>query len=312
MVNARHPQRWIALHARAADHRVLDGRGERMADVQRARDVRRWLRDHERLARPVGSIALAVRREDISLQPTLVDARLNIARSVGGRHLRRRGGAIRLRLRRLPRDVGRHQLLRTTKRPRSSSGRTRSWYHLLVSLRPYRGHPACAVIRMLSSRAIGRTRSTHGQRSRRRTRSGFQPTAGISGRAGAALLLPVSVVSSDLSKRLATHLERARISIRRMCFDLDSRPPIPPIAGAAVDGKLIHLKASDGVEFSAFHAVPSNPSGAAIMIFPDVRGLYKFYEELALRFAEVGVEALTLDYFARTAGKVSDGSRDDD
>src|SRR4051794_35213737 len=96
-----------------------------------------------------------------------------------------------------------------------------------------------------------------------------------------------------------------------MCHDLDSQPPIQPIAGAAVDGKVITLKASDGVEFSAFHAVPTEPSGAAIMIFPDVRGLYKFYEELALRFAENGIEALALDYFARTAGQVSEGSRGD-
>ena len=35
--------------------------------------------------------------------------------------------------------------------------------------------------------------------------------------------------------------------------------------------------------------MPSPPSGAAIMILPDVRGLYKFYEELALRFAEAGM-----------------------
>ena len=97
-----------------------------------------------------------------------------------------------------------------------------------------------------------------------------------------------------------------------MCFDLDSQPPIAPLAGAAVDGQLIHLHAADGTEFSAFHAVPSEPSGAAILILPDVRGLYNFYEELALRFAEVGVEALTLDYFARTAGKVTHGSRGED
>jgi carboxymethylenebutenolidase len=97
-----------------------------------------------------------------------------------------------------------------------------------------------------------------------------------------------------------------------MCFDLDSHPPIPPIAGAAVDGKLITLRASDGTELSAFHAIPSSANGAAIMILPDVRGLYRFYEELALRFAETGVEALTLDYFARTAGKVTDGSRGND
>ena len=38
------------------------------------------------------------------------------------------------------------------------------------------------------------------------------------------------------------------------------------------------------------------------MILPDVRGLYRFYEELALRFAERGYAALALDYFGRTAG----------
>jgi len=97
-----------------------------------------------------------------------------------------------------------------------------------------------------------------------------------------------------------------------MCFDLDSQPPIPPIAGAAVDGHVITLHASDGTDVSAFHAVPSEPTGAAILIFPDVRGLYEFYEDLALRFAEAGVEALTLDYFARTAGLVTDGSRGED
>ena len=38
------------------------------------------------------------------------------------------------------------------------------------------------------------------------------------------------------------------------------------------------------------------------MILPDVRGLYRFYEELALRFAERGYAALAIDYFGRTAG----------
>jgi carboxymethylenebutenolidase len=33
-----------------------------------------------------------------------------------------------------------------------------------------------------------------------------------------------------------------------------------------------------------------------------VRGLYRFYEELALRFAERGHRAIAIDYFGRTAG----------
>ena len=97
-----------------------------------------------------------------------------------------------------------------------------------------------------------------------------------------------------------------------MCFDLDSRPPIAPIAGAAVDGQLIRLHAADGTEFSAFHAVPANPSGASIVILPDVRGLHPFYEDLALRFAENGVEAVSVDYFGRTAGLVSGDNRGED
>ena len=45
------------------------------------------------------------------------------------------------------------------------------------------------------------------------------------------------------------------------------------------------------------------------MILPDVRGLYRFYEELALRFAERGHAAIAIDYFGRTAGAEK---RDDD
>jgi carboxymethylenebutenolidase len=45
------------------------------------------------------------------------------------------------------------------------------------------------------------------------------------------------------------------------------------------------------------------------VILPDVRGLYRFYEELALRFAERGYRALALDYFGRSAGV---GKRDED
>jgi carboxymethylenebutenolidase len=87
-----------------------------------------------------------------------------------------------------------------------------------------------------------------------------------------------------------------------MCFDLDSHPPIPPIAGAAVDGKRITLHAADGTDFAGFAAQPAQPGGAGMLILPDVRGLFTFYEELALRFAESGVAALAIDYFGRTAG----------
>jgi carboxymethylenebutenolidase len=87
-----------------------------------------------------------------------------------------------------------------------------------------------------------------------------------------------------------------------MCFDHDSRPPILPIAGGALDGREIELEAADGNRFAAFLVRAAEPSGAAIVILPDVRGLHGYYRELAMRFAEHGVDAIALDYFGRTAG----------
>ena len=94
-----------------------------------------------------------------------------------------------------------------------------------------------------------------------------------------------------------------------MCFDLDSAPPIPVIAGAAVSHDDLTLTAADGNIFAAFLATPDEQARAGVVILPDVRGLYRFYEELALRFAERGIAALALDYFGRTAGPEK---RDDD
>ena len=94
-----------------------------------------------------------------------------------------------------------------------------------------------------------------------------------------------------------------------MCFDTDSEPPIPRIAGAAVSHEDLTLTAADGNELAAFLATPDEPAATGIVILPDVRGLYRFYEELALRFAERGHAAIAIDYFGRTAGS---GKRDDD
>jgi carboxymethylenebutenolidase len=94
-----------------------------------------------------------------------------------------------------------------------------------------------------------------------------------------------------------------------MCFDLDSLPPIPVISGAALSHDELVLEARDGNRFAAFAALPDDPASAGIVILPDVRGLYRFYEELALRFAERGYAAIAFDYFGRTAGV---GKRGDD
>jgi carboxymethylenebutenolidase len=87
-----------------------------------------------------------------------------------------------------------------------------------------------------------------------------------------------------------------------MCHDHDSRPPIAPIAGGALDGERTVLTASDGNTLAAFRARPTQARGVGIVILPDVRGLHPFYEELALRFAERGIDAVAIDYFGRTAG----------
>ena len=92
-----------------------------------------------------------------------------------------------------------------------------------------------------------------------------------------------------------------------MCFERDSSPPIPVIRGAAVSHRDLTLAAPGGASFAAFEAIPDQPNGAGIVVLPDVRGLYRFYEELALRFAERGYAAVAIDYFGRTAGAAKRG-----
>ena len=87
-----------------------------------------------------------------------------------------------------------------------------------------------------------------------------------------------------------------------MCYDDNARPPLPPGESGSAYGEDIILTAADGNRFAAYSALPANPKAAEVLIYPDVRGLHQFYKELALRFAEVGITALALDYFGRTAG----------
>jgi carboxymethylenebutenolidase len=92
-----------------------------------------------------------------------------------------------------------------------------------------------------------------------------------------------------------------------VCFDADSAPPVRAIAGAAVSHDELTLTAADGNRFRAFLATLDDPTTRGVVIFPDVRGLYSFYEELALRFAERGISAIAFDYYGRTAGPSARG-----
>jgi carboxymethylenebutenolidase len=87
-----------------------------------------------------------------------------------------------------------------------------------------------------------------------------------------------------------------------MCYSDDARVPLPPVSGAAADQGDLVLAASDGTKFAAYFARAEKPTGAGIVVMPDVRGLHQFYKELAQRFAETGIDAVAIDYFGRTAG----------
>lgn len=86
-----------------------------------------------------------------------------------------------------------------------------------------------------------------------------------------------------------------------MCHSDDSRPPAPPVQGEVASRSDLRLSASDGASLMAHGARAGSPSGAGIVVMPDVRGLHAYYRELAARFAEAGLDAVAIDYFSRTA-----------
>jgi carboxymethylenebutenolidase len=91
-----------------------------------------------------------------------------------------------------------------------------------------------------------------------------------------------------------------------MCFDFDAHPPdlpadVAPIAGGAAAEQL-ELTSADGTRFAAALAESPEARDPAVLILPDVRGLYRFYIELAERFAQAGHHAIAIDFFGRTAG----------
>jgi carboxymethylenebutenolidase len=86
-----------------------------------------------------------------------------------------------------------------------------------------------------------------------------------------------------------------------MCVDNDSRPPITPIAGGSAGGRDFKLTSADGTRFMAYAARAKTPTGAGMVVIPDVRGLHQYYKDLTDRFAEIGVDAVAVDFFGRTA-----------
>jgi carboxymethylenebutenolidase len=95
-----------------------------------------------------------------------------------------------------------------------------------------------------------------------------------------------------------------------MCFDSDALPPfvpadraVPALISGGAGAEIVTLKSADGTEFAAaFAECPEPIGGPAVIILPDVRGLYRFYVDLAELFVTAGFHAVAIDYFGRTAG----------
>jgi carboxymethylenebutenolidase len=87
-----------------------------------------------------------------------------------------------------------------------------------------------------------------------------------------------------------------------MCFDpLATPPPLPPEVETGEVTSTELVLASDDAEFSAYLSL-ARDSRTAVVVLPDVRGLFGYYEQLTTRFAAAGYHAIAFDYFGRTAG----------
>jgi carboxymethylenebutenolidase len=94
-----------------------------------------------------------------------------------------------------------------------------------------------------------------------------------------------------------------------VCFEFDALPPLVPadrvisaLIGGGAGAEILTLTSADGTRFAAALAECPEPNGGpAVIILPDVRGLYRFYVDLAERFVTAGFHAMAIDYFGRTA-----------
>jgi len=87
-----------------------------------------------------------------------------------------------------------------------------------------------------------------------------------------------------------------------MCFSSDQHPPLPPRSSEVGDHGPTELTSADGTRFAAYDAVPVTRRGASLVLLPDIRGMHPYYTDLALCFAQAGVDTVAIDPYARTAG----------
>lgn len=87
-----------------------------------------------------------------------------------------------------------------------------------------------------------------------------------------------------------------------MCHSPEDQPRIRRIGGASTDHGAVFVESADGTRVAVYQARAANTGGKGIVVLPDSGGLSDFYRELTKRFAEAGIDAVAIDYYARTAG----------
>ncbi len=86
-----------------------------------------------------------------------------------------------------------------------------------------------------------------------------------------------------------------------MCFADGQLAPAAPAAGESCANQAFTLTSADGTTVMAHECRAAQPSRVGVVVLPDVRGLHTYYRDLTVRLAELGWEAVAIDYFARTA-----------
>lgn len=92
-----------------------------------------------------------------------------------------------------------------------------------------------------------------------------------------------------------------------MCFSSDQHPPLPPRSSDVGHHGSAELVSADGTRLAAYDAVPVTRRGASLVLLPDIRGLHPYYTDLALCFAQAGIDTVAIDPYARTAGLTDRG-----
>ncbi|WP_027345687.1 dienelactone hydrolase family protein [Hamadaea tsunoensis] len=91
-----------------------------------------------------------------------------------------------------------------------------------------------------------------------------------------------------------------------MCLDDDATAAHTPDTDPTIT-----LTSADGSQFGAYLARAEAPTGARVVLLPDVGGMRSPFRELARRFARTGADVLVIDYYGRTLGPAARGEEYD-